>query len=101
MKYVSTRGTDEYLTAAEAIIRGIAPDRGLYVPTEYPALASGLEALVGKPYREVARQVIGAFFDDYTEEEIEACVNGAYDSKFDCEEIVPLTEVGGAWFIEL
>ena len=32
-------------------------------------------------------QVIGAFFDDYTPEEIRRCVDGAYDEKFEAEDI--------------
>lgn len=34
MDYFSTRSADEKISAAEAIIRGLAPDGGLYVPGE-------------------------------------------------------------------
>ncbi len=37
MQYFSTRGLDERVSAAEAIIRGLAPDGGLYVPENFPA----------------------------------------------------------------
>ena len=30
--YESTRGSKKYKTAAQAVIQGIAEDRGLYVP---------------------------------------------------------------------
>ena len=38
MKYRSTRGGAPLASAAEAIVRGIAPDGGLYVPCEVPQL---------------------------------------------------------------
>ena len=38
---------------------------------------------------------------DYTEEELKYCISHAYDSKFDTEEIAPLSEAGGAYFLEL
>ena len=38
MKYRSTRGGAPLAGAAEAIVRGIAPDGGLYVPCEIPSL---------------------------------------------------------------
>ena len=38
MKYVSTRGIEGEVTAAEAIIKGLADDKGLYVPTEIPSM---------------------------------------------------------------
>ena len=101
MIFRSTRGDSEELRAAQAIIRGIAPDRGLYVPSEIPAMPFDLSEMKGATYQELAKKVIGAFFTDYTEDEIAACVDGAYDSKFDTEEIAPLVKAGDAWFLEL
>lgn len=99
--YQSTRGSRNTKTAAQAVIQGIAEDKGLYVPENIPALPVKIEELVGKPYKEVAFRIIKAFFDDYTDEEMQYCVDGAYDSKFDEEEIVPVAEAGGAYFLEL
>src|ERR1044072_7245984 len=36
MHYISTRGADHAVTLGEGIVRGIAPDGGLYVPREFP-----------------------------------------------------------------
>ncbi len=106
MRYISTRSDrfvaeKEGLTGAQAIIQGIAPDKGLYVPMEIPALPFQPGDMVGKSYQEIAYKIIGAFFDDYTEEELKACIDGAYDEKFEEKEIVPITEAGGAYFLEL
>lgn len=120
MKYISTRGGDIPVSGAAAIIRGLASDRGLYVPAELPRLdagaafgaesggaAGGIAAdaterpVFGAGYRAVARAVLGAFLPDYSEEEIRVCVDGAYDEKFDTPEIAPLVKTDKAYFLEL
>lgn len=99
--YQSTRGSKYIKTSAQAIIQGIAEDKGLYVPNEIPALPFAIEDMVGKSYQEIAFRVIRAFFEDYTDEEMQACVDGAYDSKFEETEIVPVVKAGDAFFLEL
>lgn len=101
MEFISTRGQKQALTGAQAIIQGIAPDKGLYVPKELPKLPFVPKDMTGKTYQEIAKAVIGTFFDDYTEEELLHCINGAYDEKFEAEDIVPINEAGGAYFLEL
>jgi threonine synthase len=101
MKYISTRGSKKELTGAQAIIQGISEDKGLYVPKEIPRLPFAPEAMTGKTYQEVAFAIIRTFFDDYTDEEMKACIDGAYDAKFEEPEIVPITEAGDANFLEL
>ena len=99
--YESTRGSKDYKTGAQAVIQGIAEDRGLYVPQEVPQLPKPIEDMVGMPYKQVAFEIIRTFFDDYTDEEMKYCTDGAYDSKFEEKEIVPVTKAGGAYFLEL
>ena len=48
--YESTRGSQQYKTAAQAVIKGIAEDKGLYVPHEVPPLPMPVEDMVGMPY---------------------------------------------------
>ena len=100
-RYLSTRGGQTLGTASEAVIQGIADDKGLFVPEEIPGLPFDLEELAGMDYRTVAKGIIGAFFDDYTEEEIGCCVESAYDSKFAKPEIVPVVKAGRPWMLEL
>ncbi|MCI9475523.1 MAG: threonine synthase [Emergencia sp.] len=100
-KFKSTRGSKQELTGAQAIIQGLSEDKGLYVPTEIPALPFNIEDMMGKTYQEIALAVIGAFFDDYTEEEMQYCINGAYDEKFEAADIAPIVRAGGAYFLEL
>ena len=99
--YISSRGGEKIQGAASAIIQGIASDKGLFVPTEIPKLACSLESLANMKYKDVAKMIIGAFFDDYTDEEIAKSVENAYDSKFDTEDVVPVVKAGDVWFLEL
>lgn len=101
MEYKSTRGSKDVKSAAQAIIKGIAEDKGLYVPEEIPALGEELEGLKGLSYQEVAFRVLARFLTDYTEGELRACIESAYDSKFEEKEIAPVKKGGDAWFIEL
>lgn len=101
IKYVSTRGDKEKVTASQAILSGIAPDGGLYVPETFPKLDKSLEELKGLNYREIAYEVMKLFLTDFTKEELKACIDSAYDSKFDTEEIVPMKEADGLIYLEL
>ena len=101
--YESTRGGARNVTASQAILQGLAPDGGLFVPMMMPHLDDGFFAqMSGKPYQEIAFAVSRLFLSDYSDEELWDCVNNAYDSKFDTEEIVPVAKVGEkTYFLEL
>lgn len=99
--YSSTRGGDEKLTASQAVLQGLSANGGLFVPDHIPALDVTLQDLAKMDYKEVAYEVMKLFLTDYTEEELKTCINNAYDSKFDTEEIAPLAEACGAYYLEL
>ena len=99
--YKSTRTSDITVTASEAVLKGLADDGGLFVPVEIPKLLTGLDALARMSYQETAYEVMKLFLTDYTEEELKHCINSAYDSKFDTEEIAPLAKADGAYYLEL
>ena len=99
--YSSTRGAKGQIKASEAILRGLAPDGGLYVPDHIPSLEKSLREISELDYREVAYEVMKLLLTDYTEEELKYCISHAYDSKFDTEEIAPMSEADGAFYLEL
>ena len=99
--YSSTRNGDVKFTASQAILKGLADDGGLFVPDSIPALDVSLDELAGMTYQETAYAVMKLFLTDFTEEELKACINKAYDSKFDTEEIAPLVQADGAYYLEL
>ena len=101
MNYQSTRGDKNKVSSAQAIIKGLADDRGLFVPEKLEDITIDVEKMIGLDYKEVAKTVLSKFFTDFTEEELTACVNGAYDEKFDAKEITPIKKSGGAYFLEL
>ena len=101
LMYASTRDANEKVTASQAILKGLANDGGLYVPTEIPSLDVSMEELSKMTYQETAYEVLKLFLTDYTEEELKNCINAAYDSKFDTEEIAPLVDADGAYYLEL
>ena len=101
INYVSTRGGGDAKTASQAVIQGIAEDKGLYVPDRIPTLPKKVTDLMGKSYKEIAELIIQTFFDDYTPEEMRYCIDGAYTDKFTAPEVVPVKEAGGAYFLEL
>lgn len=88
IKYVSTRGGGEPQTFEQVLLTGLAPDGGLYVPTEFPQI--DLEALKGKPYKDIAAAVMYPFvegsipFDDFR-----TMIDEAYGS-FRHDQVVPL-----------
>ncbi|MBQ7066617.1 MAG: threonine synthase [Lachnospiraceae bacterium] len=99
--YKSTRSDSTPVKASEAILKGLANDGGLFVPTSLPKLSLSMEELSKMNYQEVAYEVMKLFLTDFTEEELKHCINSAYDSKFDVEEIAPLAEAKGVYYLEL
>lgn len=99
--YKSTRNPEVKVTASQAILKGLSDDGGLFVPEQIPALSLGLEELKGLSYQETAYAVMKEFLTDFTEEELRSCIDRAYDSKFDTEEIAPLVKVDDTYYLEL
>ena len=101
LMYASTRNAEEKATASQAILKGLAGDGGLFVPTRIPSLDISIEKLAKMSYQETAYEVLKLFLTDFTEEELKNCIEKAYDSKFDTEEIAPLVQADGAYYLEL
>lgn len=94
MKYISTRGTNYQYTSAQAIKQGIAPDGGLFVPESIPKLSQDdLLRLAGKPYVEIAADVLSLYLDDYSYSEILDYCRSAYDPEKFGEDPAPLVQL--------
>ncbi len=100
LQYKSTR-SDETVTASQAILKGLASDGGLFVPTSIPKLQVSIDELAGMSYKETAYAVMKEFLTDFTEVELKNCIDRAYDDKFDTEQIAPLVKAEGAYYLEL
>lgn len=101
LSYQSTRGREANVTASQAILKGLAADGGLFMPCFIPRLDKTMKELSTLTYQETAYEVMKLFLTDYTEEELKNCINCAYDSKFDTEEIAPISKADGAYYLEL
>lgn len=104
MLYQSTRNSKEVVSSAEAIVKGLSSDGGLFVPTEIPQVTTGdITALAGLSYPERAKFIISKFLTDFSEDEISDCVNSAYNVKnFETESIAPVVTLkNGTSILEL
>ena len=99
--YQSTRDANNTVTASQAILQGLATDGGLFTPISYPQVELDFTKLKDASYQEVAKLILSAFLDDFTDQELDDCINNAYDSKFDTPEIVPLVKLNGQYNLEL
>jgi threonine synthase len=77
MKFYSTNNPLHQVSLAEAVIKGLAPDQGLYMPERIPTLSHEfIEKLPELSFREIGYEVIGAIFsEDLTKEEIHELVD--------------------------
>jgi threonine synthase len=103
MSFLSTRG-GSVVTASQAILRGIAPDGGLYVPAMFPAVTTEKIARISEmSYQDRAVNVLKLFLEDFSIPEIEQAVNAAYaPDRFDDPAVAPLRPLDDStWVLEL
>ena len=103
MKYVSTRGRAPVLAFDDALLAGLAVDGGLYVPETWPRLdAQRLRALAGRPYVEVATEVVWPFVEGALDRDVLGALLADAYATFDVPEVCPLTDLGDdMWLLEL
>jgi threonine synthase len=94
MRYVSTRGEAPAIRFWDAVLAGLAPDGGLYIPQAWPRFTpQEIAAFAGKPYAEVAAEVIGKFAgDDISRDELLAMTREAY-ATFTHPSVAPIKEL--------
>jgi threonine synthase len=103
MRYVSTRGRSPAVGFTDAVLGGLAPDGGLYVPQAWPVFgADEIAAFAGRPYAEVAARVLGAFAGgEIADADLVAMCEEAY-ANFRHPAVVPLVQIApGAYIAEL
>lgn len=95
MNYISTRDKSVKVTAAKAIAQGISEEGGLFVPDSFPVLtADDFKALCAMDYKGRAKYILKSFLNDFTEDEVNYCIDGAYTGTFDNEQPAPISLVG-------
>lgn len=103
MNYVSTRDTGVKVTSSQAITKGISGEGGLFVPESLPKISMDTVVSLSKlDYIGRAKAILSQFLTDFTEDEIDSCVRGAYETGFSSEKVAPLVKIdGGVHILEL
>ena len=97
MKYQSTRNRALTASPAEAVLAGIAPDGGLYMPEAIPSM--DWQALLKEDTLTMSARILSALLPDYPD--MDALVHRGYAGKFETEELTPVVPVGGRYVLEL
>ena len=104
MRYVSTRGGAPAASFADAMITGLAPDGGLYVPEVLPEISlSEFAAWADLTYAELAAEVMSRFAPDMARGTIDSACAAAYSAEvFGSVEVAPLTGlIDDTWLLHL
>ena len=97
MQYHSTRDHLKTVDSAQAVLSGLAPDGGLYVPQQIPAF--DVTACLKKSTMDMAKDIIGALLPDI--ENMDTLVERAYKGKFVTDELTPTVQAGKFTVLEL
>lgn len=98
--FVNSRNQREKIFSKEAIIKGLATNGGLYVPSDISEKID-MEEILNLSYQEIAYRVLSSFLDDFTEEELKDCIHKAYDTHFTSPDITPISKIGKDYLLEL
>ena len=100
MRYVSTRGQAPSVGFIDAVLSGLAPDGGLYVPEEWPSFTRDeIAAFAGRPYAEVAAAVLGKFVGDEIDNETLGVMCAEAYATFTHAAVVPVRQITPGGFI--
>ena len=100
MRYISTRGQSPSVGFVDAVLGGLAPDGGLYVPEVWPTFeATEIAAFSGQSYAQVAAQVVAKFSGSEIPRDVleEMCVE-AYGT-FTHSAVVPVKQLYPGGFV--
>lgn len=103
MHYISTRGNAPNLGFDDVLLRGLAPDGGLYLPAFWPQFSQdALRTMRGLPYQDVAVSVMFPFVEGVIpKQDFKRLVAKAYEN-FTHPAIAPMKQVGhNLWLMEL
>ena len=97
MLYHSTRNITLTADSAEAVLQGLAPDGGLYMPQALPAF--DWKKCLGLSAQEMSGMILSALLPDIPH--MDTLVHNAYTGKFETEDLTPTVSVGDFHVLEL
>ena len=92
MEYISTRNPDTKVSFCQAVEHGLAPDGGLYIPSQLPDLKPYLEVWKTLSYSELCKAFFELFATDIPKEELDEIIDQSYLS-FDDPAIAPIRKM--------
>lgn len=100
-RYIDTRGhIDEPISFTHAVVEGLAPGGGLFVPEEIPHLTlEQIDDLAQIPYAQRAQMIYRAFGVDLSDEQLTKITSEAYSDNFDTPEICPITALSNEMYL--
>ncbi|HOP10402.1 MAG TPA: threonine synthase [Oscillospiraceae bacterium] len=103
MEFCSTRDQNLTVSAAHAILNGLAPDGGLFVPKTLPSFSlAEIAELSALDYRGCALKILPKFLPGYSEEELSSYIEKAYGDNFETADPAPIKGLGdGIFSLEL
>ena len=94
MNYASTRDKKMRMSAAQAIVRGLAPDGGLMTPEVLPRLpGSALETMKDMSYQQRVVYILSRFLDEFSARELTSFAAAAYGGNFDTPAVSPVRQL--------
>ena len=97
MLYHSTRSELNAVDSAQAVLTGLAPDGGLYMPEQLPAF--DWKACLRGSSLDMATMILSALLPDIPN--MPQLVKKAYTGKFETEDLTPTVSVGNFGVLEL
>jgi len=85
MRYQSTRGNSPSQSFQGILLGGLAPDGGLYLPTQYPQVTTQqLDAWRGLSYPDLAFEILSLYCDDIPADDLKALLHKTYTPQVYC-----------------
>ena len=97
----STRSREHTASSFEAVLKGIAPDGGLYTPLNFERMQVNVADLLSMSAVQISAEVIGKILDDFTPDEMRALIEASYAGKFETADLTPVEKVGKDFVLEL
>ncbi len=101
MNYKSTRDNSISVKSSEAIAKGLSAEGGLFVPDSIPVISqTNIKYMADMSYCERAKEILGRFLTDFTEDELDKCITSAYTKeKFETNSIAPVYKLNNSQYI--
>ncbi len=99
MNYQSTRGNSPTVNSLQAVLQGLAPDGGLYLPQNLRDISFDWKCTLREDTLAIATRILSALLPDFAD--MKQLVASAYTNKFETADLTPTVPVGEDTVLEL